>query len=110
MLIGDPGRQAQDVVEMQIKALRTGAARTLTRAAGIAQDTLIAEEKATFRAASSFMTMSQGFRIETAKTSQTGMFSVFRAKEIRALRCRDAPSGSKNPAVHSRKRGSIWTA
>jgi hypothetical protein len=84
MLFGDPGKQAQAVVELQIKALRAGAARTLTRAAGIAQDTLIAEEKATFRAASSFMTMSQGFRIETAKTSQTDMFSVFRAKEKQA--------------------------
>lgn len=42
MLFGDPGRQAQDVVEMQLWALRVAA-----------QDDLIPDEQQTFRAESS---------------------------------------------------------
>lgn len=53
--------------ERQAQALKRAAIRTLTRAAGIAQDTFIAEEKSTFRAPVDFTTNPRGFRITPAR-------------------------------------------
>ena len=72
---------AGDQIKARMKAIadanRKAAARTLTRAAGMAQDSLIAEEKKTYRDASAFTTNTRGYRLVPAKPNDSNPKSQF---------------------------------
>jgi hypothetical protein len=61
----------------QAAAMLRAAARTLTRAAGMAQDALITEEKRDFRAPVTFTTDTRGYRLVPAKPNDTSPKSQF---------------------------------
>lgn len=61
------GSAVRKNTEAQADALKRAAIRTLTRAAGQAQDKLLAAEKKIFRAPVPFTTNTQGYRITPAR-------------------------------------------
>lgn len=66
------GKALNANTKAQADALKRAAVRTLTRAAGMAQDMLIAEEKKKFKAPVPFTTNTQGYRITPARQSSAG--------------------------------------
>jgi len=77
----DLGSAARKNTNAQADALKRAAIRTLTRAAGQAQDKLLAAEKKIFRAPVPFTTNTQGYRITPARRGPGDPQSKFTIKQ-----------------------------
>jgi hypothetical protein len=77
----DLGSAVTSNTKAQADALKRAAVRTLTRAAGMAQDKLIEAEKRVFKAPVPFTTNTSGYRLYPARASQPDPESKFSIKQ-----------------------------
>jgi hypothetical protein len=93
----------------QAAATLRAAARTLTRAAAMAQDALITEEKKDFRAPVAFTTNTHGYRLVPAKPKNLISKMTVREPQARYLRF-TFEQLVRNPGDPGTSRSNIWVA
>jgi hypothetical protein len=92
-----------------VDALVRAASRTLTRAAGMAQDQLIAAEKAEFKSPAAFTINTRGYRIVPAKpTNKPVAQFIILAQQAKYLRFTFEPESTRTPGDAGTSNSYVW--
>ena len=105
----DLGKAVRTNTQAQADALRRAAVRSLTRAAGMAQDKLIEAEKRKFKAPVAFTTNSRGYRLTPARRAHSDPQSKFTIKQKQSDYLRFAiEGGTRTPGEVGTSDKFVW--
>lgn len=106
--IHEAGEAVSANTKAQIAALKRAAARTLTRAAGMAQDDFMAEEKRFFRASVDFTTSTKGFGFKPARPSAQEIKATFYVRPRQAAHLQYPIEGGREPGAAGTSEHYVW--